>query len=322
MDALKPMLANPGTEPFDSPDHIFEWKWNGVRIVARKRDQVVTMQGRSGLDFTYKFPELQKIIGQIRAKDADVDGEVVCLAANGLPEFNRIQQRQSKEKPMEIQAAMEAYPVIFEAFDLTQVDEYDLTARGAAAATLMQRKELLQKVVEPNEIIKLSPWVDGKGIELHAKAVELKQEGVMAKRKTSLYLPGGRTDDWLKLKVPKFCDLVVCGWTKGTGARLDTFGALVLADVQKGKLVYVGCAGSGFKAQQVRDMIAVLKTIATEVNPFGHPQAVPGLASWVQPILVAHIKYFDITKTGQLIWPIWQGMSTEMKPEDINNSDE
>jgi bifunctional non-homologous end joining protein LigD len=320
MDAVKPMLANPGTEPFDSPDHIFEWKWNGIRIVARKRDKEVTLQGRSGADFTAKFPELKAIVKLIRARDADIDGEVVCLGASGLPEFNRIQQRSGKVQPMEIQAAMEAFPATFEAFDLTQVDEYDLTARGAAAATLMQRKDILQKVLEPNGIVKLSPWVDGKGIELHKKAVELNQEGVMAKRKTSLYQPGGRTDDWLKLKVPKFANLVVCGYTKGTGWRLDTFGALVLADRHDGKLIYVGCAGSGFQAQQVKDMFAVLQTIKTEVNPFGHPQTVPGLVSWVQPVLVANVKYFDITKTGQLIWPIWQYMATNMKPEDINNA--
>lgn len=320
IQALKPMLANPGKDPFDSPDHIFEWKWNGIRIVARKRGDTLTLQGRSGADFTNKFPELAGMIKLIRAQDADIDGEVVCLAANGLPEFNRIQQRSGKTDPMQVKAAMAAFPATFEAFDITQVDEYDLTAGGSAQASLMERKLLLQKVLEPNGIVKLSSWVDGKGIELHQKAVELKQEGVMAKRKTSLYVPGGRNDDWLKLKVPKFADLVVCGYTKGTGWREDTFGAIILGHPHNGKLVYVGCAGSGFQAQDVKNLFCVLKTIETPDNPFGNV-TVPGKVAWVRPILVANVKYYDITNLGMLIWPIYQHMQTHMKPEDIKNGE-
>lgn len=362
IQALKPMLANPGKDPFDSPDHIFEWKWNGIRIVARKRGDTLTLQGRSGADFTNKFPELAGMIKLIRAQDADIDGEVVCLAANGLPEFNRIQQRSGKTDPMQVKAAMAAFPATFEAFDITQVDEYDLTAGGSAQASLMDRKLLLQKVLEPNGIVKLSSWVDGKGIELHQKAVELKQEGVMAKRKSSLYVPGGRNDDWLKLKVPKFADLVVCGYTKGTGWREDTFGAIILGQVVRNvpdqptaaglqaammkatgeqppsavvqavtgaaaetyrktySLRYVGCAGSGFVAQDVKNLYTVLKTITTPDNPFGNV-TVPGKVAWVKPILVANVKYYDITNLGMLIWPIYQHMQTHMKPEDIVNTD-
>lgn len=320
MDKVKPMLANPGKEPFDNPDYIFEWKWNGVRIVIRKRGDEVSLQGRSGADFTPKFPELQQAGKLIRAHDADIDGEVVCLNAKGLPEFNRIQQRSGKNNPGDVQVAMAGYPATFMAFDILQVDEYNLMAGGSAQASLLDRKVILNKVLEPNGVVKLSAYVDGKGIELHQKAVQLEQEGVMAKKKTSLYVPGGRNDDWLKLKVPKFRNLVVCGWTKGTGWREDTFGAIILGYPYKGKLVYVGCAGSGFQAQDVKNLYSVLQTIQTDVNPFGNVN-VPGKVAWVKPILVANIKYFDVTNAGLLIWPIYQHMQTKMKPEDIVNEE-
>jgi bifunctional non-homologous end joining protein LigD len=248
------------------------------------------------------------MVKRIKVQDADIDGEVVCLGPKGLPEFNRIQQRSGKTDPLQVKAVMATFPVTFEAFDVVAVDKFDLTAGGNAQATLMERKEILQKILEPNGVIKLSPWVDGKGKELHQKAVELQQEGIMAKRKTSLYVSGGRNQDWLKLKVPKFADLVVCGWTKGTGWREDTFGAIILGQPYNGKLIYVGCAGSGFQAQDVKNLYAVLQTIKSPDNPFRNVN-VPGMVSWVRPILAAHIKYYDVTKTGQLIWPIYQHMN-------------
>lgn len=317
MEAVKPMLAETGNEPFDSPDHIFEWKWNGMRILAHKDGLSASLQGRSGADFTAQFPELANIAKHISVEHAIIDGEVVCLGTNGLPEFNRLQNRIAKREPIVIQNIAKQFPAVYMVFDILEVDDYDLKAGGKAQATLMQRKEILQKVLTPDGVIKFSPCVDTHGIALHQKAVELAQEGVMAKTKSGLYYPGGRNSDWLKLKVPKFANFVVGGYTKGTGWRLGSVGALVLGRPQNGQLVYVGCAGSGFTAKQVEEMFYTLENIRTGDSPFPNGTKVPNLETWVRPELVVAVKYYDITKDGMLIWPIFQRMRPDLKPEDL-----
>lgn len=140
MENVKPMLAETGNEPFDSKDHIFEWKWNGVRIVAHKDGSSASLQGRSGADFTARFPEMAGIWKNINVDHAIIDGEMVSLGPNGLPEFNRIQQRNNQHDPMIIQYRMKQFPAVFKVFDVLEVDDYDLKAGGKAQATLMQRR--------------------------------------------------------------------------------------------------------------------------------------------------------------------------------------
>jgi bifunctional non-homologous end joining protein LigD len=315
MEAVKPMLAETGQEPFDSPDYIFEWKWNGLRIVGRKRGGSARLQGRSGADFTAQFPELADFAKHIKTAEADIDGEVVCLGENGLPDFNRIQNRIGKREPVVIQNMAKQYPATFMVFDVPGVDDFDLTAGGKAQAVLMDRKEILQKILVPDGAIKLSPWIDGKGVELHQRAADTNQEGVMAKTKNGLYYPGGRGKEWLKLKVPKYATFVICGYTLGTGWRSDTMGAVVLGKPENGSLSWVGCAGSGFTQKALAEMYQKLQTIRTEDSPFPNGTRVPNLLSWVRPILVAEVKYFDTTKTGQLIWPIYQRERPDLTPE-------
>ncbi len=319
MEAVKPMLAETAQEPFDDPKYVAEWKWNGMRIVARKRGMSASLQGRSGADYTAQFPELKGIVAHIGGDAVDVDGEVVCLDANGLPEFNRLQQRIGKHTDMDIHNAARLFPATFMVFDIVRVNDFDLTAGGGAQATWLQRREILEKLVSSDEIIKLSPYVDGTQCrQLHQKAVDLHQEGVMVKTKTGLYYPGGRTQDWLKLKVPKYDQFAICGWTKGTGWREDIMGAIVLGKRETdGRLRWVGCAGSGFTQKVLEDLYAGLQRIQTQQSPFDPGTKVPDLVSWVKPILVAEVKYYDITKTGQLIWPIFQRVVTEKAVEDL-----
>jgi len=279
-----------------------------MRMLGHKDGNSYKLQGRSGADYTAQFPELADIAKLISRDHVIIDGEIVSLGPNGLPEFNRIQNRFNQHDPLVIQNMMKQFPAVYMVFDILEVDEFDLKAGGKAQATLMQRKEILSKVVTPNGVLKLSPWVETQGKALHAKAVETAQEGVMAKTKSGLYVPGGRNADWLKMKVPKYHNFVICGYTKGTGWREGSVGAIVLGDKRDGQLVYVGCAGSGFTAKQVEDMYYDLENIRTADNPFPAGTKVPNLETWVHPEITVRVKYYDVTKDGQLIWPIFQGI--------------
>jgi len=315
---VKPMLAALAKETFDSPDHIFEWKWNGLRIVGHCEGGSALLQGRSGADFTAQFPELQGLAQQVKA-DASVDGEVVCLDENGLPDFNRIQHRIGKRDPMIIKHMAEKFPATFMVFDVVSVFGQDITATSREPATLMQRKEILGKILVSDGAVKLTSWVDTNGMALYSEAVRLNQEGIMAKTKMGLYYPGGRTDCWQKLKIPKYANFVIGGYTRGTGWREDMMGAVILGKPGEGGLRWVGNAGSGFNNRVLADLYGALQRIETDESPFLPGTKVPKLGSWVQPILVAEVKYYDVTKGGQLIWPIFQRVRTDLTMEDVRN---
>jgi bifunctional non-homologous end joining protein LigD len=201
---------------------------------------------------------------------------------------------------------MALYPATYQVFDVVQVDEFNLTSHSNQPLTLIQRKEVLDKLVTGNTVIKKSIWIDGKGKELHALAVQLDQEGIMAKTKSGLYVPGGRNADWLKIKVPRYRNFVICGYTAGTGWRLDTFGAIVLGVPTLNGYRYVGNSGSGFTSQGVNEMSLLLKNMTSQTSPMLPDTKVPQLIAWCYPKLVVRVKYYDITKDGQLIWPIFQ----------------
>lgn len=314
---MKPMLAEAGEEPFDSPNHIFDWKWNGIRILGLKEGEEVQLQGRSGAVFTDQFPELADLGEHIKVERAWVDGEVVCLGEDGLPDFNRIQHRFAKRETMAINLMAQKFPATYMVFDVVMVEGFDLTAGSESQATQMHRKELLDRILVPDGHIKLAPWVDTYGKALHQEAVRLNQEGIMAKTKTGLYHPGGRTLDWVKLKVPKYGRFVIGGYTAGTGWRESMMGAVVLGQPTPDGLRWVGCAGSGFTNAVLKDVHQALQSIETTQSPFLPGTKVPKLVSWVKPILVAEVKYYDITKGGQLIWPIFQRVRTELTVSDL-----
>jgi len=324
MNAVNPMLAQTADEPFDSPKHIFDLKYNGMRIVGHKDGGSALLQGRSGADYTAQFPELAGLVKNIKTERASVDGEVVCLGDDGLPDFNALQNRYNQHDPLVIRAMMARFPAIYQVFEVARVDDYDLVAGGGAQADQIQRREILEKILIPDEKVRLSPYVDGSGIALfeQVKAINEKAgrqvfDGVMAKTKSGLYHPGGRGSDWQKLKIPQYANFVICGYTFGTGWREDLMGAVVLGKPENGLLRWVGCAGSGFQYQQLADLYATLLRLRTDESPFPNGTKVPKLVSWVKPVLVCYVKYYDITKTGHLIWPIFQHLQPMFTPEDI-----
>ena len=175
MDSVNPMLAQTAKEPFDSPDHIFDLKYNGMRIVGHKDGGSARLQGRSGLDYTAQFPELACLVKHIKTERASVDGEVVCLGDDGLPDFNALQNRSGKRDPIAIKAMMSRFPAVYQVFEVARVDEYDMTAGSPAQASQMQRREILEKILIPGDTIRLSPYVDGNGIALMEQVKEIKQ---------------------------------------------------------------------------------------------------------------------------------------------------
>ena len=301
--AASPMLIGKESEPFDDPDCIFELKLDGERCLAYLDGDTVELRNKRSNLLLPKFRELEDINKQVKAR-CILDGELAVLV-EGRPSFHTLLSRiMMSGRSLKSELAREKHPACFTAFDILYYDGRELTS-----LPLTERKALLgEAVAAESERLALSRCVEGRGrafFEL-AKAREL--EGIVAKRKQSLYLMGRRTTDWVKIKYLLDDDFVVCGFIPGEGAA----NSLVLGKYSEGRLVYkghvtVGASGGEFKkvsAQKRR------KCPFTEI-PKGHESAV-----WLEPALVCTAKFMARTASGSMRQAVFKCLREDKRPEE------
>jgi bifunctional non-homologous end joining protein LigD len=266
-------------EPALDPEHwAFEMKWDGVRALATVHDGTVRLRSRNGNDLTDQYPELQEL-AEHAGVDGVFDGEVVALDEHGRPSFQLLQNRMGLTKPREVGAAQAATPVHLLLFDVLEADGHELTRLGYTA-----RREALRTVVEPGGAIDVPPEFDG---DLSAAMVESRKrglEGVVAKKRSSRYAEGRRSESWLKLKHHATQEVVVGGWKPGAGRRAGGIGSLLLGIPGDDGLVYVGKVGTGFRDRDLDEIGAVLGDLEQDAPPFiDVPRPDARDAHWVRP---------------------------------------
>ncbi len=293
---VRPMLATPVQEPQDSPDWLFEIKWDGVRAVAFLENGRVRLQSRNLRDITAHYPDLAKLPECFRARRAVVDGEMVTLDAQGRSSFERLQQRMNTVPDARL---VEQFPAVYYAFDLLYLDGYDLRR-----VPLEKRKEALRRILLPSAeaLVRFSDHHVGDGRALLDAACEKGLEGIVGKRRQSFYVEA-RSPDWQKAKATQVLDCVVGGYTEPRRSR-KYFGALVLGVYRDGKLVHVGNAGSGFTHASQKQAWEMLEPLRTDHNPFASQPATLEPAHWVRPELVARIKFTEWTSEGLMRAPV------------------
>ena len=206
------MLAGAGT-PFDSDKHLFEIKWDGIRVLAFFGEGVHRLQGRKLTDASERYPE---IVGALEALPGDgiLDGEVVVLDQDGRPDFQRVLVREQTTTRDAALVKASRHPVVYMAFDLLYRNGEPLFDRP-----LIERKKLLSELlVSPPSPIVESTYVLGQGKALFREAEARGLEGVVAKAISSRYV-GERSNDWLKLKVRRRTDAVLIGIVRERGTR-------------------------------------------------------------------------------------------------------
>ena len=312
--AITPMLASITEKPFDNQDWLFEIKWDGYRAVAFINDGRVKLVSRNHNDLTPRYPELQVLAENLKAKNAILDGEVVVLDEQGRPSFSLMQQRTGIRAHGRQSAPDRDLPILYYAFDLIYLDGYDLRR-----VTLEERKRLLQEVLKPNELVRFSDHYPGQGVALFEVAKQKGLEGILAKKRNSCY-EERRSREWLKIKITQTVDCVVGGYTEPEGTR-QYFGSLVLGLYNKKKqLIHVGHAGTGFDQARLKEISGVLKEIDTNTNPFTGPVDAKRV-HWVKPKRVAEVKFSEWThETSEgglkLRAPVFLGLREDKDPED------
>jgi bifunctional non-homologous end joining protein LigD len=307
--SIDPMKAQIAERPPRGDDWLFEVKWDGVRAIAMLEDESLRLQSRTGNRCERQYPELAVIPHQVAAETAVLDGEIAILDARGVSQFHLIQPRIMNADPNSIAHMARNTPAVYFAFDLLYLNGYDL--RGVR---LDERRKLLEQIVTPDAVFRVSTVFPGAGEELLEAARENGLEGLIAKHAASAY-ESKRSSEWQKIKIVAQQEFAIGGFTAPQGDR-SHFGALVLGVFEGQKLKWVGNVGTGFDQKTLTYLAARLKPLITDKCPFAErPKPDRGM-TWVKPELVAQVKFANWTPDDRLRAPVYLGLREDVKPAE------
>ncbi len=308
---MKAVLAE---HPPKGDDWLFEVKWDGVRAIAFIDREEVRLQSRSGLRCDRQYPELAVIHHHLAAAQAVLDGEIAVLDEKGVSRFHLIQPRIANSDPNTIAHLVRSIPVVYFVFDLLYLDGYDL--RGV---DLARRRELLEAVVTPGPVVRISEVFPGAGAEMLEAARENGLEGILAKHATSRY-ESKRSREWQKIKIVGEQEFVIGGFTEPQGDR-DYFGALVLGVNNGDTLRWVGNVGTGFDQKTLASLYQRLEPQITKTCPF-EPRPKPDRGmTWVKPELIAQVKFANWTPDERLRAPVFLGLRNDVAPREVRREE-
>src|SRR3989449_1786902 len=306
---IHPMLAKTG-EAFDDEHYFFEPKWDGLRAILFFHAGRIELQNRNLRDATPSYPELQKVSDRIRGKTVIMDGEVVVLREDGVPDFGRLQARFGVDDQKRVGVLAKTTPVTYVAFDLLHINGQDIIT-----LPLLERKKQLRSIVKEGPHLLYGDHIEAEGIRFFKEATSRGFEGVIGKESQSQYVPGLRSDYWVKTKKVDTTDCVVVGFSQGEGARAPTFGSLILAAYDDDReLQHVGNVGGGFSNDRLQEVKRKLSKLQTRKPPIQGPVDSPTPVTWVKPRIVVEVAYMAVTNDGRLRFPRFKRIRNDKDP--------
>jgi len=314
--SMEPMLADIGDAPRTDPQWRYEPKLDGYRVIAFVEGDKVRLQSRNGIDYTVQFPEITSELAAQAIDKMVLDGEIVAFDDEGVPSFNALQNRARLKTEKEIAEGRAKRPVAYVCFDLLHFAGLNL--RGSP---YIDRRRYLTQCLLPSDHIQLVHVADD-AEKLYAAAMDRGLEGIMAKRKDSIYQPGKRTPAWRKIKAVQSAVFVVGGYTQGKGAR-ESLGALLLGYWDKNKtLRYVGHVGSGLDEATFHDLRNGLAKLRRKTPPFAEKPELHRPTTWVEPKLVAEVNFSSFTPDGNLRAPVFLKLRDDIEPRAVRSGPE
>ncbi|MEN4919056.1 DNA ligase D [Achromobacter spanius] len=292
---LTPQLATRvAGGPRHAEDWLYEMKFDGYRLMVRIDGADVRVYTRNGHDWSAKLPHLAEAFRGLPAKWAWVDGEIVMLDRDGIPNFQALQNAFDGQRTQDI---------IFYAFDLPFIGGRDLRQEP-----LRVRRALLKQLMDTSkdDHLRYSESLDAPPGDLVASACKMGLEGIMAKRLSSAYV-SRRADTWVKVKCARRQEFAIVGYTAPKGARAG-LGALLLAvNEPDGTLRYAGKVGTGFDDQTLISLQARLARIETDEKPVAGGAGGSGV-HWVKPELIAEVSFGEWTGGGHIRHSVFRGL--------------
>ncbi|MEY8352629.1 DNA ligase [Lachnospiraceae bacterium 54-53] len=295
---ISPMLISEMQEPFDSPDHIYEIKWDGIRCVSYLGTNADMRNKRNKLMLPM-FPELEGLYKQVKTK-CILDHELLVMK-NGTPDFYEVQSRAIMTHPFKIQLASSRYPASIVAYDILYYKDKEITM-----LPLMERKKYLEDVVIENNIISVSRYIENEGIKLFELVKNQELEGIVAKKKKSLYWQGKETKDWIKCKVMSTDDCVICGYI----LKANNTVSFVLGQYDDDVLVYKGHVTSVSFSVLNQHKYKVI-----DYSPFGYVPDGNKESVWLVPELVCIVESMP-TEKDSFRQSSFKGIRDDKLPEE------
>ncbi|MEP6936567.1 MAG: non-homologous end-joining DNA ligase [Chthoniobacterales bacterium] len=312
VEPMKPKLL-------DAPppgDWIYELKFDGIRLLAIRDGDAVSLLSRNQNELRARFPEIVEAIGKLPANDCVIDGEVVALDEVGRSSFQLLQAREMEGRKS---------PVYYYVFDLLQAG-----GRSCLGAPLIQRKEWLAHLCAgASDPIRLSGQIKGDPAALLKEVQRRGLEGIIGKQRDSTYEAGRRSGAWIKLKCVNEQEFVIGGYTPPAGARRH-FGALLVGYYDAKKLLFAGKVGTGFDNKLLAKLHAQFREETRDDCPFadlpskqggqwvqGITPAMMRRCHWVNPVFVCQVKFAEWTRDAKLRQPVFLGIREDRKAMEV-----
>jgi len=300
---ISPMLIAENQPPFDSPDHVYELKWDGIRCLAYLDSSGTDLRNKRNKCLSATYPELSGIHKQVNHHRCILDGELISLK-NGKPDFHEVQRRSLMSNPFKISLAAKKQPVSFMAYDVLYIGNESVTSRP-----LTWRADALSELVSESVSLALSRRIDHDGVALFEATKAQGLEGIIAKRKDSLYFPGKRTKDWVKIKNLIDEDFIICGYYR----KASSVASVIIGSRVGSKIACQGHVALGVSQHDFKLMERCEKVNADLYYvDFPHFDGVV----WLAPRLVCTVKYMERTTNGGLRQPTFKGIRTDKLPQE------
>lgn len=281
-----PMLLGEVSEPFDSEDYIFELKFDGTRTIIFVSPDEIKVFNRRKMDITYLYPELDEIRSLVKRKTI-FDGEIIAME-NGAPSFQKLQKRAHLKDKRKIKYQSENNPVIFVCYDIL----YD--GKNLIDKEIGSRKKLLEKY-EENDVFIKSKYIEKDGIKLYKNVEKMNLEGIVAKKKGSIYEISRRSNSWLKIKNLKVENFYIGGYIDKNESFVIS---LIIGEYREDKLYYVGKVTLGKKTTLYKKIINKKTILKSPFSDFTRDDVI-----YLEPNLTCKVNYMERTKNFHLRQP-------------------
>jgi len=296
------MLIGTAQEAFNSLDYIFELKLDGFRCTAYLDKDTTDLRNKRDIKILTRVPELTNIHKQAKTR-CILDGELIILK-DGKPDFYELLRRAQLTNTFKIQLTASKLPACFVAFDILYYNDHSVME-----LPLMQRKELLEKVIKENESILISRYIEEHGVQLYEMTKENDLEGIVAKRKDSKYYLDKITKDWIKIKYIQDDDFVVCGYILKYNGEIK----IILGQYLGKDLIYKGPITIRNTSS---DSNVIISMPSLKIQPFNDLSFENDNVIWIEPRLVCTVKYMMKTANGSLRQAIYKGLRDDKDPKD------
>ena len=307
---LEPQLATLATAA-PPGEWLVETKFDGYRLMVRIDHGKAKLVTRGGHDWTSKMKSLAAAVEALGIETAWLDGEIVVMNEQGVPDFNALQNAMDSARG--------------DAIDYFVFDVPFLGGRDLRKMRLVDRRALLEDAVKADTSgrIRMSRSFEATPAQMLEAARSMQLEGIILKRPDAPYV-SERSESWLKLKVSLRQEFVICGYTDRANAPAEV-GSLLLGTYERGQLTYAGNVGTGWNAKTGRDLHARLVKIGREtptldiasIQPGRWSRRTAGAERWVEPELVAEVSFREWTPDGHVRHAVFAGLRADKPAREV-----